>query len=177
MSPASETTTPPELEVAESVGQLMEFWGFKRPMGRIWAVLYLSPAPLGAAEIGEALHMSAGAVSMALGELAKWGAIKRAWRPGERREFYEAEPNVGKLVQRVLRERELSLVKTFGDALDAAHRSLPDSAAARSAEQAFKRQRLQELRRLTRLGELLLTALVNGRAIDPTPILKVYAGR
>jgi DNA-binding transcriptional regulator GbsR (MarR family) len=29
----------PELEVADSVGRLMEFWGFKRPMGRIWTLL------------------------------------------------------------------------------------------------------------------------------------------
>src|SRR5258706_16187498 len=98
-----------ELEVADTVGRLMEFWGFKRRMGRMWTLLYLSPAPLGAAEIGAELKMSAGAVSMALGELVKWGAVKKSWRPGERRDFYEAETSVGKLVQRVLRERELTL--------------------------------------------------------------------
>jgi len=163
-----------ELEVSDSVGRLMEFWGFKRPMGRIWTLLYLAPDPLGAAEIGEALRMSAGAVSMAIGELTKWGAVKKSWRPGERRDFYEAETSIGRLVQRVLRERELALVRGFGEALEAAQRALP--ADRKSAALAFKRERLGELRRLAKLGETLLTALVAGKTVDPMPFLKMYGG-
>jgi DNA-binding transcriptional regulator GbsR (MarR family) len=165
-----------ELEVADSIGRLMEFWGFKRPMGRIWTLLYLAPEPLGAAEIGEALRMSAGAVSMAMGELAKWGAVKKSWRPGERRDFYEAETSIGRLVQRVLRERELALVRGFGEALEAAQRALPVDRNNKSGSLAFKRERLGELRRLAKLGETLLTALVAGKTVDPTPFLKMYGG-
>ena len=35
---------------------------------------------------------------------------------------------------------------------------------------------LAELRRLARLGETLLTALVAGKTVDPTPLLKMYGG-
>jgi DNA-binding transcriptional regulator GbsR (MarR family) len=171
-----EAVSQTELEVADSVGRLMEFWGFKRPMGRIWTLLYLAPEPLGAAEIGEALRMSAGAVSMAIGELVKWGAVKKSWRPGERRDFYEAETNIGRLVQRVLRERELALVRGFGEALEAAQRALPAERGAKPGALAFKRERLGELRRLARLGETLLTALVAGKTVDPTPLLKLHGG-
>jgi DNA-binding transcriptional regulator GbsR (MarR family) len=170
----SEKVTQPELEVADSVGRLMEFWGFKRPMGRIWTLLYLAPEALGAAEIGEALRMSSGAVSMAIGELVKWGAVKKSWRPGERRDFYEAETSIGRLVQRVLRERELALVRGFGEALEAALRTLPADRGQKAL--AFKRERLTELRRLARLGETLLTSLVAGKTVDPTPFLKMYGG-
>jgi|RhiMethySRZTD1v2_1073278.scaffolds.fasta_scaffold966308_2 DNA-binding transcriptional regulator GbsR (MarR family) len=162
---------PAELEVADTVGRLMEFWGFKRPMGRMWTLLYLSPEPLGAAEIGAELKMSAGAVSMALGELVKWGAVKKSWRPGERRDFYEAETSIGKLVQRVLRERELQLVREFAEALGRAEAELPSSKAGEAATLAFKRDRLQHLRQLSQLGEGLLRALVSGQAVDPTPFL------
>ncbi len=31
-----------ETLVTDAIGQLMEFWGFKRNMGRVWAMLYLS---------------------------------------------------------------------------------------------------------------------------------------
>ncbi|HEY2409343.1 MAG TPA: hypothetical protein VGI10_25230 [Polyangiaceae bacterium] len=169
--PPAPPVTQAELEVADTIGKLMEFWGFKRPMGRLWTLLYLSPAPLGAAELGEQLKMSAGAISMALSDLLKWGAVKKTWRPGERRDFYEAETGVGKLVQRVLRERELELVRQFGDALANAEASLPKTGPRQSSD--FKRERVQELRRLSKLGESLLTALVAGKSIDPTPILKV----
>ena len=163
---------PAELEVADTVGRLMEFWGFKRPMGRMWTLLYLSPQPLGAAEIGAELKMSAGAVSMALGELVKWGAVKKSWRPGERRDFYEAETSVGKLVQRVLRERELTLVREFAEALGRAEAELPETVTTEPEALAFKRERLQHLRSLSQLGEGLLRALVSGQSIDPTPLLR-----
>lgn len=161
-----------ELEVADTVGRLMEFWGFKRPMGRMWTLLYLSPEPLGAAEIGAELKMSAGAVSMALGELVKWGAVKKSWRPGERRDFYEAETSVGKLVQRVLRERELTLVREFAEALGRAEAELPPGASGEAEALSFKRARLQQLRELSQLGEGLLRALVSGQSVDPTPFLR-----
>jgi len=172
-APDAEPVTQAELEVADTIGRLMEFWGFKRPMGRMWTLLYLSAGPMAAAELGEQLKMSAGAVSMTLNELLKWGAVKKSWRPGERRDFYEAETSIGKLVQRVLRERELELVRQFAEALSNAETALPRSAEAGSAPD-FKRGRVHELQRLARLGETLLTALVAGKTVDPTPFLKVY---
>ena len=153
-------------------GEMGVRWGINRTMAQIHALLYLSPEPLGAAEIGAELKMSAGAVSMALGELVKWGAVKKSWRPGERRDFYEAETSVGKLVQRVLRERELTLVREFGEALTRAEAELPESTPKEPEELAFKRERLQHLRELSQLGEGLLRALVSGQAIDPTPFLR-----
>lgn len=146
-------------------------------MGRIWALLYLAPEPLGAAEIGEQLRMSAGAVSMALSELVKWGAVKKTWRPGERRDYYEAETSIGKLVQRVLRERELSLVRQFAETLQLAEQRLAQSAEIDAKHLSFKRDRLKELEGLAKLGETLLNALVSGNAVDPGPLLRMAERR
>jgi len=78
-------------------------------------------------------------------------------------------------VQRVLRERELELVRQFGEALSNAEASLPRPAEASPPPAPdFKRDRVHELQRLARLGETLLTALVAGKVVDPTPFLKVY---
>ncbi len=172
-----------ELEVADVVGRLMHFWGFKRPMGRVWSVLYLSERPLTAAELGESLKMSAGAVSMALSELEKWGAIHRTWIPGDRRDHFSAEADIWKLVQRVMRERELTLVRDFTASLIAADvdlsRRQADSASERpevdgGVDQAlnYKRQRLARLRYLSETGERLLGALVDGSAINPSALMK-----
>ncbi len=174
MTPApTSSSTDTEFEVADTVGRLMEFWGFKRPMGRLWALLYLAPEPLGASEIGESLRMSTGAVSMALSELVKWGAVKKTWRPGERRDYYEAETSIGRLVQRVLRERELVLIQQFAETLERAEARLSSAAQPQAQHVAFKRARLRELRSLAKLGESLLQALVSGKVVDPGPLLKV----
>ena len=90
----TERVDPAVLRVADAVGALMEEWGFKRNMGRMWAVLYLEDHPLSAAELGDRLGLSTGAVSMLLAELVQWGIVKKAWVVGERKEFFEAETSI-----------------------------------------------------------------------------------
>src|SRR5256712_13521798 len=70
-------------EVADAVGALMEFWGFKRVMGRVWTILFLRGEPLSAAELCEQLAISSGAASMALAELEHWAVVRRSRKPGE----------------------------------------------------------------------------------------------
>src|SRR6476619_6269176 len=95
---------------AETMGELMAFWGFKASMGRIWTLLYLSPEALPADVIAERTQLSAGAVSMALAELQQWGIVDRAVQHGERKRHFKAETDVWGIVRRIIRERELRLV-------------------------------------------------------------------
>ncbi len=145
-------------------------------MGRIWTVLYLNPDPVSAAELSQTLKMSAGAVSMALGELEKWGAVTRTWVPGERRDYFVAEASIWKLVQRVVKERELGIVKDFGVSLDQADLILSELAVEAGQDLAtklsYKRDRLRHLSLLSQAGETLLTALVEGDVIDPAKLLR-----
>jgi len=175
-SSTESAATLAELRVAENIGRLMHFWGFKRPMGRLWTILYLNPEPLPATELAERLSMSAGAVSMALAELEKWGAVTRSWKPGDRRDYFRAEDSIWKLVQRVIRERELGMVQEFGASLSQAASALSaveSTAAADLVEDlSYKRERLEQLGSLSRAGETLLGALAQGDAIDPTLLLR-----
>ena len=102
------------------MGRLMEFWGFRRHMGRLWTVLYLSPEAMTTVDLSETLQLSSSAVSLSLGELVRWGAVRKTWRPGERKDFYQAESNVWKLLRRVYERRELSLIREAIDALSSA---------------------------------------------------------
>jgi DNA-binding transcriptional regulator GbsR (MarR family) len=170
-----------ELQIADRIGRLMEFWGFKRAMGRIWTVLYLSPEALPAALLGERLTMSGGAVSMALAELLKWGVVKRSWKPGDRRDFYEAEVSIWKLVSRVLRERELAMVKQASEDFSTAEKSIAQihkrATGPRRQELKFTLDRISQLLILARLGETLLGGILSGDRIDPGPIRSFLLGR
>jgi DNA-binding transcriptional regulator GbsR (MarR family) len=167
-----------ELRVAESVGGLMEFWGFKAVMGRLWAILYLSPQPLSASELGERLSISAGAVSMALADLQSWGAVKKAWRPGERRDYYEPETSIWKMVSRVFRERELGKVREAIDAFDDAIKRVQKARTRASADEKkrlkFIENRLSSLLTLARIGEGLIAMLVAGQPVDPQPLKSLF---
>ena len=160
-----------ELQAADAIGRLMEFWGFRRHMGRLWTVLYLSPEPMTTVELSETLQLSSSAVSLSLGELVRWGAVRKTWRPGERKDFYEAENSVWKLLRRVYERRELNLIREAEDALGSAQRRLeearPDLGPEGRRRIDYMRKRLSRLSALSKAGERLVRLLVAGRALDP----------
>ncbi len=166
-----------ELQAADAIGRLMEFWGFRRHMGRLWTILYLSPEPLTTAELADTLRLSSSAVSLSLGDLVRWGAVRKTWRPGERKDFYEAETSVWKLLRRVYERRELNLIREANDALGEAQQVLEqvrgrlDHAERRRVD--FMRKRLSRLSALSRAGERLVRLLVAGRAINPSDLRSV----
>ncbi|HZS42210.1 MAG TPA: MarR family transcriptional regulator [Polyangia bacterium] len=176
--PTNDTIETAELRIAEVIGKLMEFWGFKAVMGRIWAILYLAPEPLSAAELCERLSLSTGAVSMALADLQKWGVVRKSWRPGERRDFYEPETSIWKMVSRVFRERELGLVREAIEAFEAAIELVRQSRARAGADEKrrlkFIEGRLDALLTLSRIGEGLLTMLLSGEPVNPQPIKSLF---
>jgi DNA-binding transcriptional regulator GbsR (MarR family) len=161
------TVDPAVLKVADAVGALIESWGFKRNMGRMWAVLYLEDHPLNATDLGDRLGLSTGSVSMLLTELQEWGAIKKAWVVGERKEHYEAETSIWKMVSRVFRERELQWIKSASDSFEAASKEL---VAGDDARNKMIAGRVAELVQLAQVGSHLLESMLQGEAVDSLPI-------
>jgi HTH-type transcriptional regulator, glycine betaine synthesis regulator len=165
---------PAVLKIADVVGQLMEFWGFKRNMGRLWCVLFLEREPLSAPDLAERLQLSAGAISMTLSELSKWGVVRKAWVPGERRDYYEPETDIWKMVSRVFRERELEQIRAAMEdmrrASDALSTDEKEAEPERAEELAFARRRIANLLALATIGERLLEMVLEGKPIDAAPI-------
>jgi DNA-binding transcriptional regulator GbsR (MarR family) len=165
-------------EVADAVGALMEFWGFKRVMGRLWTVLYLTGEPLAAAELCERLAISTGAVSMTLADLERWGVVRRSRKAGDRREYFEAETDIWKMVSRVLRERELSQIEHALEVFDRARerllRAIPPGEQARISRMA---ERIAHLADLARVGRGLLTAMVQQHKVDLGPLVRFASRR
>jgi HTH-type transcriptional regulator, glycine betaine synthesis regulator len=162
------------LRVADAVGALMEAWGFKRNMGRLWALLYLEQRPLSAQDISDRLAISSGATSMLLTELQQWSIVKKTWIPGERREHFEAETSIWKMVSRVFRERELRWIEDALTAFEGAQAELAkDPAAAGDAARDHLDSRIAALTELSRVGAHLLRAILDGATVDALPIKTV----
>lgn len=170
------------LQIADAVGGLMEAWGFKRNLGRLWTVLYLDDRPLSAPELCERLSLSTGAVSMLLAELGQWGAVHKTWVVGERREHYEAETNIWKMVSRVFRERELRWIQTALESFESAQARLAQAQGSRKRSDADERaaarsrlltERVAGLTELARVGAHLLESMLQGEAVDHLPIKQV----
>ncbi len=177
---------PSEVIVSDVVGRLIEFWGFKRNLGRIWAVLYLSPEALSAEDLRHLLKLSSGAVSMSLSELLRWGIVRRVWVQGERRDFYVAEVQLWKMISRVFSERERTeidaAIEAFEEALAALDRQKQsvkrDKESARALERIeLQKERIGQLLDLAKLGKKLLDALLSTAKIDAEPLVRFLLGR
>jgi len=173
-----------DLQVADAVGTLMELWGFRRQLGRIWAVLFLSERPLCAPDLCDRLQISTGLLSMSLAELRQWGVVRGVEVPGDRKEHYQAESNVWKLVTHVLREREMAAVR---GALAALERALGevrevalDADPSVRAQARARVRRLQQLIELSRAALQMLRILVDSARADVGPLKalsELLAGR
>ncbi|KIG12472.1 transcriptional regulator, ArsR family protein [Enhygromyxa salina] len=92
-------------QVSDVMGDIAEFWGFTRTMGRIFGLLYMSPEPLDQSTVRTRLSISAGSASTTMTALLEWGVLHREGR------LYVAETNFFKLITAVLRQREAARVQ------------------------------------------------------------------
>lgn len=163
-----------EVMVAEAVGRLIAFWGFRNVMGRAWAVLYLSEAPLSAEEICGKLGISRGAASMALADLEAWGVVLRLREPGRRRELFAAETDIWKMISRVLRGRELREIETALAAFSAAAEAFDVQALVGGIQERraarFASRRTASLVKLAKLGRGTIRLLVETGSADLTSL-------
>jgi HTH-type transcriptional regulator, glycine betaine synthesis regulator len=155
-----------ELLAADAIGDVIEHWGFRKVLGRVWTVLFIAAEPLPAATIGDELSMSAGAVSMALTELQRWGVVRRVWKPGERKEFFEAETDFWRMISKVFDERERLLAQEVRGRLERAVKLL--GAAPSTPENRTRIDRVERLLSFVIVAETALDGFIKSRRVDFT---------
>lgn len=128
-----------EVAFAEIIGDLIEQWGFKRHLGRVWALLYLRPEPLNPKQIQAELSLSAGSVNALLSELQTWGVAKRVRIAGDRHFYFEAETHIWKSITTVLQMREFRILDEALGGLKALDRTLKRSGEKEHAKFQLKR--------------------------------------
>jgi HTH-type transcriptional regulator, glycine betaine synthesis regulator len=142
-SPLAGHLAPWEAIAVDAVGNVIEFWGFKRNQGRVWALLYLRGEPFTAGEIERELGLSKGGVSMLLRDLERWGVIQRVRLPSDTAWRYGAESDLIRMVIRVIEEREAGFISRIRADLGEARRlateagSVPREALGRLEKMAL----------------------------------------
>ncbi|OXM46619.1 transcriptional regulator [Amycolatopsis thailandensis] len=117
---------------ATTMGDFLASWNLPRATGRVYGRLLLNSSPASLDELGEALGLSKGAVSVAVRELVSWGLARTIPQPGSRRLLVEA---VGGFEQLLAASHERT--RAFIRVLRSGTRSAEDEKAeARLAEVA-----------------------------------------
>jgi DNA-binding transcriptional regulator GbsR (MarR family) len=81
-------------------------WGINRTVGQIYALLFVSPTPVCAEEIVEALGISRSNVSMSLRELQAWNLVLLKHKPDDRRDFFTTPDDVWQILRTLAEERK-----------------------------------------------------------------------
>lgn len=87
-------------------GEMGTRWGINRTVAQVHALLYLSPQPLNADDLVEALAVARSNVSNSLKELQGWGIVKMVHVLGDKRDHFESLKDVWEMFRTVLDERK-----------------------------------------------------------------------
>lgn len=87
-------------------GEMGTRWGINRTVAQIHALLFISPKPLNAEEICDALGVARSNVSNSLKELQGWGIVKLTHVLGDKRDHFESMKDVWEMFRVVLDERK-----------------------------------------------------------------------
>jgi len=87
-------------------GEMGSRWGINRTVGQIYALLYVSPEPLCADQIVEALGISRSNVSMSLRELQGWNLVVLKHLPDDRRDFFTTPDDIWQILRTLAEERK-----------------------------------------------------------------------
>lgn len=133
--------------LAGHVGDFIRYWGFRRIHGEIWAVVYLSEAPLSGVEIVEKLQVSKALVSPALKELEDEGLIQQVPSENSKVKRYAAQEDVVSVIKGVLKRREQPMLEQVWKSYDSLSTSISSVEGVRTD-------------RFERLGDMIQMALL-----------------
>jgi DNA-binding transcriptional regulator GbsR (MarR family) len=147
-------------------GEMGSRWGVNRTVAQVHALLYLSPDPLAAEDIAEALSVARSNVSASLRELENWHLVQATHQMGDRREFFSTSQDVWQLFltvieQRVEREIEPTIAALGRLAAEARAQKQPVVTARIAAMHAFLEEIHGWYRQVARLPPSTLRSLVN----------------
>jgi DNA-binding transcriptional regulator GbsR (MarR family) len=161
----SDTLTTWEELVTNAVGQVIEFWGFKRNHGRTWALMYLRGEPMASATLREELGLSKGAVSMITRDLEQWGVAHRLRVGSSKAWHFVAEVDFLDMIRQVLRDREMTMVERvrtdLKDAMRMARREDADEEVV---------ERIERMYRLADLVKQALDLFLSTARLDVTEV-------
>ncbi len=87
-------------------GEMGARWGVNRTVSQVHALLYLSPNPMTADEITEALSVARSNVSNSLKELQSWGLIQTTNVLGDRRDYFSGKGDTWEMLMTIMEERK-----------------------------------------------------------------------
>jgi HTH-type transcriptional regulator, glycine betaine synthesis regulator len=162
----------------EGLGQLADYFGYNKVMGKMYGALLLSPQAMSLDDLMAHLDVSKASVSMNMRMLENMGMVREVWIRGDRRKFYEAESDLWTILTNVLGSRELRDVNRALNVLENNISELREDAASMSADEQklalFYIDRIDSLKDFFRFAKLVLTSILErDKKINITDVKRI----
>lgn len=148
----------------EGWGRLGTTWGISKVMAEIYALLYLNADPMTLEDMSGKLKTSRSNISMNVRALVDLGVVKKVIIRGDRRDYYTAEDDIGKVAKLLAlakKKKELDpAIEIVNKALEAAG----SEPGADSDEVAFRTERLAELKKHMEFVSAIFESFMGGAA-------------
>lgn len=158
---ASERLERRILHVCDATGTLVEYWGFKSIMGRVWTLLAVQNEPMAQTQIAEVLGVSRSLVSATITELGTYGLVRATEE--HRNAPYEAVMDVWPAITDTLRAREWMLLESTRLALEAA---IEEADLGPGTQGSYSTQRMKLLLKMIKAIQRLLGLVISIRKPD-----------
>jgi len=133
------------------VNQICNKFGLNNIMAQIYAILYLSDRPLSLNDMVERLKISKGSASINIRALERYGTVRKVWVKGSRKDYYEADTDIIKVIMNRVRSMAQKRISEIDDMLKSSYQILNSvNSSDKEEEEAMKvfKERLDKLKSL-----------------------------
>jgi DNA-binding transcriptional regulator GbsR (MarR family) len=155
MTPPISADLPPIVHrFIEDAGTTSQSLGVGRVLGQIYAFLYFSQGPRSLADMQQVLGISKGSASTGVRQLEQWGAVRKVWIKGDRKDYYEANDWFGRILKNAVLDTvgtKLTAYSSLLDNVDSTMEEMNDGGI--NGDSQFIRERVEHLRKFQRKAQ------------------------
>lgn len=123
------------------------YWGISRAMAEIFALLYLTSRPQTLEEMSQKLKTSRSNISLNVRGLIDLGVVHKVVIRGERKDYYSAESDVGKVAKLLALAKKKKELDPAMEIVESALAAVPASSGGNeSNDDEFCKERLEGLK-------------------------------
>jgi DNA-binding transcriptional regulator GbsR (MarR family) len=149
-------------ELLESVGQFIEYWGFKEIHGQVWACIFMAESPVDANHIIEHLKLSKAAVSLAIKDLMEYRVILELEKTQPSTRKFVSNPDLAEVITNVLRFREKKMLSVIANA----SKTLIHTSNDQFSQMHVSKEKVQNLRDMTEGAQQLLEQILQFQDVE-----------
>ncbi len=148
---------PDEIEtLVDQLGSFIQYWGFKKIHGMIWAHVWLAKNPIDATTLVKRLDVSKALVSLAIKDLLKYDVIQILDKGDRRKMFLVPNTDVQTVISNVLKQRETMMLNSILKSQD-----LVEQLEQKSKDKFdLNSDRLDQMKMMTAMAEMALSGLI-----------------